>query len=85
MQLPIASPIINSECISNEDFIVINISGSDVPIASIVKPISISESLNLLATLVAAFTNKSEPFIKIINPIIINIKSKLKILFPYFV
>ena len=83
-QLPIAFPIIKSECPSIEDVIVINISGSDVPIATTVKPINISDKLNLLAILAAALTNKSAPFINKINPTTISIISNTKSSPPLF-
>ena len=82
IQLPIALPIIKSECPFIADVIVINTSGSDVPSATIVKPISISDRPNLLAILVAALTNKSAPLINKTNPIITNIISNNKILAP---
>ena len=55
-----------------KEVIVTKISGSDVPIAKIVNPINISDNPNLFAILIAAFTNKSAPFIKNINPSIIS-------------
>ena len=84
MQLPIAFPIIKSECPFIQDVIVIKISGKEVPIATIVSPISISESPNFLAMLVADFTKKSAPFTRKIKPIIIKSISCNKLFSPLF-
>ena len=48
IQLPIAFPIIKSECPFIEDVIVIKISGNDVPIATTVNPIIVSDKPNFL-------------------------------------
>ena len=62
IQLPIAFPIIKSECPFIEDVIVIKISGNDVPIATTVNPIIVSDKPNFFAILVADFNKKSAPF-----------------------
>lgn len=43
-------------------------SGADVPMATIVRPIAISETLNLLAREEAPLTNRSAPFISKTKP-----------------
>ena len=62
IQLPMAFPIIKSECPSMAEVTVIKISGSDVPTANMVNPISISDKPNLFAILIADFTKKICPF-----------------------
>lgn len=79
IQLPIAFPIIKSECPFIEDVIVIKISGNDVPIATTVNPIIVSDKPNFFAILVADFNKKSAPFTSKTKPIIINIISNIKI------
>ena len=43
-------------------------SGAEVPMATTVRPMAISDTLNLFAKELAPFTKKSAPFIKSTNP-----------------
>jgi hypothetical protein len=47
-------------------------SGAEVPIATTVSPMAISEALNLFASDEAPLTRKSAPFINKTNPTLIN-------------
>ena len=71
--LPITLPIAISEYPFNADVTLINNSGIEVPIDTIVNPITISGIWNLLAILLPPFTKKSAPFISKRKPIIIKI------------
>lgn len=71
--LPIAFPIIKSSFLEIAEEIVINSSGADVPIATIVRPIRISGIWNFVAIFLDPLTKMSAPIIKKANPII-NIK-----------
>lgn len=67
--LPITFPIVIPVTPFRLELILTTNSGADVPNATIVSPIIISEILNFLASEEAPITRRSAPLIKIMNPI----------------
>ena len=58
---------------TDPEMILTTSSGADVPIATTVRPMAISDTLNLLAKELAPLTRKSAPLIRSTNPTITSI------------
>lgn len=68
--LPIIFPMVIPSAPSRLDVIFTTNSGAEVPKATIVSPITISETLSFFASEDAPSTSKSAPFTRMTNPII---------------
>ena len=73
MILPNTTSWVPSSVIITPDMAFTTSSGAEVPMATTVKPITISETLNLLASDEAPSTRKSAPFMSNANPMAIKI------------